>query len=89
MTQLPQFSRELLHPRYWLTWLVFAFLYLLVLLPYPLLYMLGCGLGRIAIRFLKRRVAIARRNLELCFPDMPTSEREAMVKHNFESACIS
>ena len=65
MTQLPQFSRELLHPRYWLTWLGIAFLYLLVLLPYPLLYMLGCGLGRIAIRFLKRRVAIARRNLEL------------------------
>jgi len=85
MTQLPQFSRELLHPRYWLTWLGIAFLYLLVLLPYPLLYVLGCGLGRIAMRFLKRRVAIAQRNLELCFPDMPTSEREAMVKHNFES----
>ncbi|PPS59195.1 hypothetical protein CRX72_14250 [Pantoea sp. BRM17] len=47
MTQLPQFTRELLHPRYWLTWLGIGFLYVLVLLPYPLLYAFGCGLGRI------------------------------------------
>ena len=37
------------------------------------------------MRFMKRRVQVAQRNLALCFPDMPTSEREAMVKHNFES----
>lgn len=85
MTQLPRFTRTLLHPRYWLTWLGISFLYLLVLLPYPLLRAIGCGLGRFAMRFLKRRVAIAQRNLELCFPAMPATEREAMVKHNFES----
>ena len=85
MTQLPQFSRALLHPRYWLTWLGIAALYLLVLLPYPLLYRIGCGLGRLSMRFLKRRVQIARRNLELCFPDMPVAEREALVVRNFES----
>ena len=85
MTQLPQFSRELLHPRYWLTWLGVASLYLLVLLPYPLLYVLGCNIGRIGMRFMKHRVSISRRNLELSFPDMPVNEREAMVKHNFES----
>ena len=85
MTQLPQFTRELLHPRYWLTWLGIGFLYVLVLLPYPLLYAFGCCLGRIAMRFMKRRTEVARRNLELCFPDMPVSDREAMVKHNFES----
>ena len=85
MTQLPQFNRELLHPRYWLTWLGISALYILVLLPYPLLYVLGCRIGRLGMRFMKRRVEIARRNLELCFPDMPVSERESMVKHNFES----
>lgn len=85
MTQLPQFSRALLHPRYWLTWLGIILLYILVLLPYPLLYALGCRIGRLGMRFMKRRVAIARRNLELSFPEMPEVDREAMIKHNFES----
>ncbi|MEJ1268206.1 hypothetical protein WDV93_16950 [Pantoea ananatis] len=34
---------------------------------------------------MKRRVAIARRNLVLSFPEMPEVDREAMIKHNFES----
>lgn len=85
MTQLPQFSRALLHPRYWFTWFGIGLLYLLVLLPYPVLYYAGCGLGRLSMRFLRRRVWVARRNLELCFPAMPEAEREAMVVRNFES----
>ncbi len=85
MTQLPQFRRALLHPRYWFTWLGIALLYLLVMLPYPLLRYLGCGLGRLSMHFLTRRVEVARRNLEVCFPQMPAAEREALVKRNFES----
>lgn len=85
MTELPQFSRALLRPRYWLTWIGIGLLYVLVLLPYPVLYFLGCSLGRLAMRFMKRRVAVARRNLELCFPAMPDAEREALVVKNFES----
>ncbi len=67
MTQVPTFNRSLLHPRYWLTWVGIGLLYLLVLLPYPVIYWLGTSIGRFAMRFLKRRVAIAQRNLELCF----------------------
>lgn len=37
------------------------------------------------MRFLKRRVAIAHRNLQLCFPDMPEEQRKQLVKKNFES----
>ena len=85
MTQLPQFSRALLHPRYWLLWFGIGLLYLLVLLPYPVLYRLGCGLGRLSMRFMKRRAAIAQRNIELCFPQMPSAERDALLKRNFES----
>lgn len=85
MTNLPQFSLALLHPRYWGTWLGIGLLYLLVLLPYPVLYLIGCGLGRCAKRFMTRRVNIVRRNLELCFPDMPADKREKMIADNFES----
>ncbi|CAJ0993460.1 Lipid A biosynthesis lauroyltransferase [Sodalis praecaptivus] len=85
MTTLPVFNRSLLHPRFWLTWLGISALYLLVLLPYPLLYTLGTRLGRLAMRFMRHREAIARRNLQLCFPAMPEPEREALLRQNFES----
>ncbi|WP_456318678.1 LpxL/LpxP family acyltransferase, partial [Cronobacter dublinensis] len=71
------------HPRYWLTWLGIGLLYLVVLLPYPVIWRLGRGLGRIAKRLMKRRARIAHRNLELCFPDMSDAEREALVVKNF------
>ena len=35
--------------------------------------------------FASRRVDIARRNLELCFPDMKKDEREKLLLRNFES----
>lgn len=85
MTHLPKFSPSLLHPRYWLTWCGIGLLWLVVQLPYPVLYRLGCGMGRLAMRLMKRRVRIAHRNLELCFPKMPEQERQEMVKKNFES----
>lgn len=84
-THLPQFSAALLHPRYWLTWFGIGILWLIVQLPYPFLYRLGSGLGRLAMRLMKRRVHVATRNLELCFPDMPPDERHALVVKNFES----
>lgn len=85
MTHLPKFSAALLHPRYWLTWCGIGLLWLVVQLPYPVIYRLGCGIGRLAVRFMKRRVHIAHRNLELCFPDMPENERQQLVEKNFAS----
>ena len=85
MTQVPTFNRSLLHPRYWITWLGLGLLYALVLLPYPVIYRIGTGLGRFSMRFLKHRYKIARRNIELCFPDMHPEQREDMVVKNFES----
>lgn len=85
MTQLPSFTRSLLHPRYWLTWLGIALLYLAVLLPYPVIYRLGTALGRVAMRVMKHRVHIAERNLALCFPEMTEQARTALVRKNFES----
>ena len=85
MTQLPKFTAALLHPCYWPYWLGVGMLWLIVQLPYPVLYRLGNGLGRLALRFMKRRAKIAYRNLELCFPDKTDAERHQMVVKNFES----
>ncbi|AEW44478.1 lipid A biosynthesis lauroyl acyltransferase [Serratia symbiotica str. 'Cinara cedri'] len=85
MSQAPSFTYSLLHPRYWMTWLGAGLLYLLVLLPYPMIFCLGISLGKFSMYFLKQRVSIAKRNLALCFPQMSLAEREALVVKNFES----
>lgn len=85
MTQLPKFTAALLHPRYWPLWLGIALLWLVVQLPYPVIYRLGNAMGRLALRLMKRRAKIAYRNLELCFPEMSEAERHRMVVKNFES----
>jgi len=81
----PRFRASFLHPRYWLTWFGLGVLFLLVQLPYPVLNRLGIWLGRTSMRFLKRRVSITRRNLQLCFPDLPADQVEARIISNFES----
>lgn len=60
-------------------------MWLLVQLPYPVIYRLGTALGRLAMRVMKSRARIARRNLELCFPEMSAADREALLVKNFES----
>ncbi|WP_350304411.1 Kdo(2)-lipid IV(A) acyltransferase [Photorhabdus viridis] len=85
MIHAPSFQRSLLHPRYWLTWFGISLLYLLVLLPYPIIYWIGTRLGRFSMRFLKKRARVAERNLELCFPDMPQEKRNELLIKNFES----
>jgi len=85
MTHLPKFSAALLHPRHWLTWLGIGALWLIVQLPYSVIYRLGTGLGRLSLRLMRRRATIAYRNLELCFPQMSETQRHEMVVKNFES----
>jgi KDO2-lipid IV(A) palmitoleoyltransferase len=79
------FKLAFLHPRHWVTWAGLGLLWLLVQLPYPVLSRLGETIGKLSRRFLKRRERIARRNLELCFPDMTEAMRDAMIEKNFMS----
>lgn len=80
-----KFQRAFLHPRYWVTWFGLGLLWLLVQLPYPAIRVLGSRLGSAPRHFLKRRESIARRNLELCFPNDTSAQREKMIKENFKA----
>lgn len=80
-----EFDTRLLHPRNWLTWFGLGVLWLIVQLPYPVLHTLGSTVGKMSRRFLKRRERIAARNIELCFPQMDATSREAMLEQNFMS----
>ncbi|BAP58347.1 LpxL/LpxP family Kdo(2)-lipid IV(A) lauroyl/palmitoleoyl acyltransferase [Candidatus Tachikawaea gelatinosa] len=85
MKNTPKFKYYFLHPKYWVLWLIIIFFYLLVLFPYSFLYFFGKKIGRIAIYFMRERVSIVRKNLELCFPTLSMKERENMLIKNFES----
>lgn len=85
----PAFSLSLLHPKYWGVWFGFGLLALIVnILPYSLSLKLGQSLGKFAMnrKIGQKRLRIARRNLELAFPDKPKDEIETLLVENFKNA---
>ena len=85
----PQFRAYFLHSRFWPLWLGLGVLWLLVQLPYSVLLKLGRGLGALMFRFAGSRRYIARRNLELCFPELSQEQRERLLRENFASNGIA
>ncbi|MBE2893688.1 Kdo(2)-lipid IV(A) acyltransferase [Spirabiliibacterium falconis] len=85
--RLPPFKIAFLHPRYWFLWLGFGLFRLVLLLPYPILLKLGYGISWLFIHLNvgKRRANIARRNLELAFPQKSVQEREQILTQNIRS----
>jgi Kdo2-lipid IVA lauroyltransferase/acyltransferase len=81
-------TRSLLHPRYWPTWLALAVLRVFEPLPFAFLVWLGRQIGNVAARLPVRFVRIARRNIELCFPERPAGEREELLREHFRSVGI-
>jgi KDO2-lipid IV(A) lauroyltransferase len=72
-------------PKYWGTWLGFGLLRLSCFLPYRWQIGIGKTIGRFAHRVGAKRRAIARRNIELCFPELSTEERDELALRHFES----
>ena len=84
---LPAFQLSFLKPRYWGLWLGLGLFRLILLLPYPLLRSIGEGLGSLFAKLSvgKRRAKIARRNLELCFPDYSAEQIDSILQTNLKS----
>jgi KDO2-lipid IV(A) lauroyltransferase len=80
---------RLLAPRYWATWAGLGFLRLVALLPYPAIVTLGRLLGALVRHLARRFVRIARRNLELCFPELSPAQRERLLAAHFASLGIA
>jgi len=78
----PRFTWSLIHPKYWLTWFFVAIAYLISWLPFPLLRLLGAGLGKLLQVVAKKRLRIAKRNFELSFPDMSEQEQAKLLDEN-------
>lgn len=84
---LPPFQTAFLHPKYWGLWLGLGIFRLMLCLPYPVLVRIGKGLGKLfaKLKLGQRRVDIARRNLELCFPHYTSGQIEQILCKNVES----
>lgn len=76
---------RLLAPRYWLTWAGIGLLRLLALLPFPALLATGRVLGAVLRHLPISFVRTARRNIELCFPELDMPAREKLLDEHFKS----
>ena len=72
-------------PRFWPGWLALACMRLIVLLPQPMRMACGRVLGRLMYRLIPKRRQVARRNLELCFPELHEQALIDMTRQHFES----
>ena len=75
-------------PRYWPTWLGLGCLRLIEPLPYG--WQLGIGrlIGRVVRLLPLPYVRIARRNIEICLPELAPDARNKLLKRHFESLGI-
>jgi KDO2-lipid IV(A) lauroyltransferase len=76
-------------PRYWPTWALLAVIKVSARLPAGAQLRLGAMIGRILFRLNRRERRIARRNLEICFPEIEAGERERLLRRHFRSVGLS
>ena len=76
---------EFTGPRFWPTWLLFGFLWLITRLPFGLQMRLGSLIGRLAYHAAKSRRHIAEVNIALCFPELDKDQQSDLVKDHFRS----
>jgi Kdo2-lipid IVA lauroyltransferase/acyltransferase len=81
-------SPRFLGPRYWPTWVGLGFLRLVERLPFGALLAVGRAVGRVARRLPLPYARVARRNIELCLPELGAAEREALLDRHFDSLGI-
>jgi Kdo2-lipid IVA lauroyltransferase/acyltransferase len=79
---------RLLAPRYWPTWAGLGLLRLVALLPFSAVVYLGPWLGAVLRRLPTRLVQTARRNIELCLPELSAQARERLLDEHFANLGI-
>jgi len=77
-----------LHPRYWLSWLNFALMWLVTRLPFAVALSIGASLGTIIYYLPTSAKKIAAINIQQCFPELDKTEQHQLVKDHFISLGI-
>lgn len=85
-SKLPQFHRSFLLPRFWPTWLLLGFFWVIAQLPVAANQAVGRGLGHLLYRVAKSRKRYAEINIALCFPELDAKAQAEMV-HGVIMSC--
>ena len=72
-------------PETWPVWIGMALLRLVCLLPHRVALALGRVFGLLAHAMGGSRRAVARRNIELCFPELDADSRDALAREHFKA----
>jgi len=75
-------SRQFIHPRYWLSFIGLAIMWLSIFLPAHSLRYLGQIVSVIMHPVLRKKRFIAQRNLALCFPKLSAQQRHTLLEEN-------
>jgi len=78
-------TKNLLAPRYWLTWLGLGILRIIAWLPYPLQFLAGHKLGILLWLLPLPQKKIIATNLQLCFPKLDKKTRKKLLFQNYLS----
>lgn len=82
------FSRSLLAPRHWPTWLGAGIWYLLSQLPYRMQLWLARLISPL-LKLNKKRWNMAKVNIDLCFPDWSEAERQRVLDETLFSTSMA
>ena len=82
----PEFEIAFLLPKYWLTWLSVLILYSVSWLPYSVQKNIGKLLGKLLKVIANKRYNVAKRNLELSFPELSQEKRQTILDANLDNA---
>lgn len=82
------FQASFLCPKYWGIWLGFGFLKAITLFPYKTRFTIGKTIGNLLFLVATSRKRLAKKNLEIAFPEKKQSEIKILLKEHFQSLGI-
>jgi KDO2-lipid IV(A) lauroyltransferase len=74
---------RLWRPRHWPSWAAVGLVTLVGRLPFPLIWLIGQGFGRLTYLFARNRRRVGRINLGICLAETPAPERERILRAHF------
>jgi len=78
-----RFKLGYLKPMYWGTWLTVSFLLIILFLPVALQDALANKVGDLFRNINAKRRRIARKNVDLCFPELNDEDKKELIRKNF------
>jgi len=79
------FQWQFAHPRFWLSWLGLALMRLSIYLPPAIQLWAGKHMAFLMRPFMEKRKKIAIRNIELCFPELDTTQQQQLVADTLQT----